>query len=187
MATQNSNVGAGIANGTCATFERAVFKPGATATPVQLYGKWVYAIDIADVDHLVLRWTDSKFRGCFKLHPKDSMFDVRFPVWDTTGRMQREVQRIHLHYIPMLINYATTGHKLQGKSLDTLVIGQWTAMENWAYVVLSRVRTLDGLFLLEPIPRNIRFEPSQQYHDMMQDLRVYLADPEHVRHLYNAV
>ena len=43
-------------------------------------------------------------------------------------------------------NVATTGHKLQGMSKDNLVVTDWNYDKNWVYVVLSRVRTLAGLF-----------------------------------------
>jgi hypothetical protein len=51
------------------------------------------------------------------------------------------------------------------------VIAQWSSVKNWAYVVLSRVRTLAGLFLEKPIPDNIDFTPNPDYLDMMARLR----------------
>ena len=71
--------------------------------------------------------------------------------------------KICLHQFPIVLNHATTGHKLQGKSLDQLVVVEWSKTKNWAYVVLSRVRSLDGLFLMEPIPEKIDFKPSDDY------------------------
>ena len=71
----------------------------------------------------------------------------------------------------VVLNHATTGHKLQGKSLDALVIAQWSKTKNWAYVVISRVRTLAGLFLTHPIPDDIDFMPSSDYLEMMENLR----------------
>ena len=53
-----------------------------------------------------------------------------------------------------MMNDATTGHKLQGMSVNKLIIVSWSSKENWVYVVLSRVRTLKGLFLLKPLPKN---------------------------------
>ena len=50
------------------------------------------------------------------------------------------------------MNDATTGHKLQGMSKDKLIIVSWSFIPNWIYVVLSRVHTLKGLFLLRPLP-----------------------------------
>ena len=54
--------------------------------------------------------------------------------------------------LPINMNDGTTGHKLQGMSKDSLIIVSWSWKPNWIYVVLSRVRTLKGLFLLKPLP-----------------------------------
>ena len=44
-------------------------------------------------------------------------------------------------------NKATTGHKLQGVSLNRMFVRSWEyGILNWVYVVLSRVKTL-GVFL----------------------------------------
>ena len=56
--------------------------------------------------------------------------------------------------LPINMNGATTGHKLQGMSKDKLIVVSWSFVPNWIYVVLSRVRTLKGLFLLKPLPEN---------------------------------
>ena len=66
------------------------------------------------------------------------------------------------------LNDATTGHKRQGISKDVIIITSWPkggmAMwnKNWEYVVLSQVRSLDGLYLLEPIYLEKSFKPSEE-------------------------
>ncbi len=46
----------------------------------------------------------------------------------------------------------STGHKLQGMTKIYLIVSQFNySTPNWIYVVLSRVTTLEGLFLLHPI------------------------------------
>ncbi len=56
--------------------------------------------------------------------------------------------------LPINMNDATTGHKLQGMSKDKLIVVSWSFIPNWIYVVLSRVRTLKELFILKPLPAN---------------------------------
>ncbi len=136
-----------------------------------MHGCWVYAIDISDEDHILLRWTDSVFEGTFKIKPESRVFKCRFPVWDEFGRMKRISQSMTIEHFAAIVNYATTGHKLQGKSLDQLIISEWSRKENWAYVVLSRVQTLSGLFLTKPIPFDIDFSVRKNYSDMMSRLR----------------
>ena len=78
---------------------------------------------------------------------------------------------VYLTQFPLVVNFATTGHKLQGKTVDQLVIAQWTAVRNWAYVVLSRVRELRGLFLTRPIPPNLETAPKPALLEMMERMR----------------
>ena len=83
--------------------------------------------------------------------------------------------------IVLTVNHATIGHKLQGKSLKQLVVAEWSKMKNWAYVVLSRVQSLEGLFLMKPIPNDFEFKPSEDYINMMKSLRKsILKTPEDV-------
>ena len=51
-------------------------------------------------------------------------------------------------YMPINCNISTTGHKLQGKTLDHLVVNSFAyGCTHWVYVVLSRVRQLTNLIL----------------------------------------
>ena len=71
---------------------------------------------------------------------------------------------------PINLNDATTGHKLQGMSKDVVIITSWPRgglFKNWEYVVLSRVRTLDGLYLFEPIDLEKSFKPSPEFQRYM--------------------
>ncbi len=72
------------------------------------------------------------------------------------------------------INDATTGHKLQGMSKDVIVVSSWptgglaTMFKNWEYVILSRVRTLSGLYLVEPINMDKSFKPSSELKNILK-------------------
>ena len=49
-------------------------------------------------------------------------------------------------------NKATTGYKLQGISLNQMVVRSWNySTPNWIYVVLLRVRTLEGLYICKKL------------------------------------
>jgi hypothetical protein len=52
-------------------------------------------------------------------------------------------------------NNATTGHKLQGSSVDSIFVHAWIYEKNY-YVVLSRVRTHKGLYLRHPLDFDLR-------------------------------
>ena len=170
MGTENDDVKNGIANGTTSTFEQIVFKGEAKPTAILMHGRWVYGIDIQDIDHLVLRWKDSTFKGTFKVHPKNRMFRVNFPIYEPGFDNLRVNTRIMMTFLPVILNHATTGHKLQGKTVKELIIAQWSLAKNWAYVVLSRVKTLEGLYLLKEIPKDVDFSPHLAYLSMMERL-----------------
>jgi len=58
--------------------------------------------------------------------------------------------------LPVIINYATTGHKLQGSGVDNVFVHRWSYATNWAYVMLSCVKTKKGLFMRKPLSKDLR-------------------------------
>ena len=186
MCNDNKDVANGVANGTTGTFKKLHVLPGTELVPIRMHGHWVNAVDIDQVKSIELEWCgNDKFKGRFRLLPETATCKVNFPV---TVMGKRELFRtsVKLHCLPVNVNHATTGHKLQGKSVDEIVIVEWSKSnaKKWAYVVLSRVKTLDGLFLLKPIPDNIDFMPDERYTEMMERLRARIsAMPEDVSDL----
>ena len=87
----------------------------------------------------------------FKLTPKKYTATVYCTIDDNVSDTTEFRQTI-IHQIPVVDNDGTTGHKLQGTSKDMLIGVDWSFQNNWIYVVLSRVRTLKGLFLLKRLP-----------------------------------
>jgi len=69
---------------------------------------------------------------------------------------------------PVNICTASTGHKLQGRSKDFIIVSSWPKLQgnaafvNWEYVVLSRVRTLKGLYLFQKLDLNRSYAPSEE-------------------------
>ena len=56
---------------------------------------------------------------------------------------------------PLISNSCTTGHKLQGCTVDDILVNSWHYAANWVYVVLSRVRTMAGLYIREPLSKDL--------------------------------
>jgi hypothetical protein len=104
--------------------------------------------------------TDLKERR-FKLEPE--LFSTKVSVREFVGSKQKIQFNCRMRQIPANTNDATTGHKLQGMSKDVIIVTSWpTGFKNWEYVVLSRARTLSGLYLVKPIDMNKSFKPSIQ-------------------------
>jgi hypothetical protein len=174
MVNENTDVHNGIANGTTAVFVKAILRPGAKLQPIQMFGYWVNSVTVDEVDQLEFEWQDyDRFKGKFRVSAIQGVYNVKFPVTEM-GREIRVGTTIQLTQFPAVVNFATTGHKLQGKSMDELLIAEWSKVKNWAYVVLSRVRTLAGLFLETPIPADMDFMPNEDYLEMMARLRLHI-------------
>ena len=88
----------------------------------------------------------------FRLKPKTYSCTIQFPLTSDCEDLTMHLGNARVAQIPVNSNIATTGHKLQGMSKDTLIVNSWNyQFSNWIYVVLSRVRTLSGLFLCRPL------------------------------------
>ena len=178
MGNVNSDVANGIANGTTCTLKHVVLKAGKRPHPIRMHDCWVNAVEVSDVKHMELNFHDSsQFVGRFRIIASKATYKVVFPVMEQ-GRIVKMKTTMDLTQFPIVVNHATTGHKLQGKTLDRLVIAQWSEKKNWSYVAISRVRTLGGLYLKKAIPDGIDFSPPKEYLNMMSDLRArILANP----------
>jgi hypothetical protein len=104
----------------------------------------------------------------FKLYSKKyyCTFDSDLVTSEDTGlprvsvtRKKKQLMKVGLEQFSVNLNDATTAHKLQGCSKNNLIVKDWFYSHGWVYTVLSRVRTLSGLFLMKPLVfRQEKFE-----------------------------
>ena len=175
MIKDNEDVHNGVANGTTALFEYLCLKLGATKHKVCYNGYWVWAVHAEDVEFMRLKWTaDSTFKGHFCIAPKKRTYSVDI-VRKEMGQTEKFKPKIKILQFVVTVNHATTGHKLQGKSVNSLIIWEWSTQRNWIYVVLSRVKTIQGLFLRKPIPLDAPTAPHPNYTLMMDSLRAKIT------------
>ena len=74
--------------------------------------------------------------------------------------------------LPIISNTATTGHKLQGASLNELFVHTWFYGTNWVYVILSRVRTMNGLYFREKLQKRwTSFQIPKKYTQLINKLK----------------
>ena len=172
MYGHNDDVYNGVANGSTALLEKVVLHEGRKPHKIRYNGYYVFAVNAEDVKYMQLQWTkDSAFSGSFTVAPKTltcrSTMNVRID-----NKEEKNDIVVTILQFGVLNNHATTGHKLQGKSVDSLLVGEYnTTLPNWIYVVLSRVRKLKDLYLLKKLPEDISSTPNQQMTDMMERLR----------------
>ncbi|KAL7493251.1 hypothetical protein ACHAWT_002307 [Skeletonema menzelii] len=99
---------------------------------------------VAEKASRIVRLAPSKTRGV----------KIEVNVTGMRNEKKNKIKKATITQVPINMNDATTGHKLQGMSKDKLIVTNWTFKSNWVYVVLSRVRTLSGLYLLKPLPED---------------------------------
>ena len=116
----------------------------------------------------------------FKLEPEQFTPEVTVKHYHASSK--KIVFRCKMMQIPANSNDATTGHTLQGMSKDAIIVSSWPTgslaamFKNWEYVVLSRVRTLSGLYLVKPIDMDKSFQPSPQLASYMDKIRKFEKD-----------
>jgi ATP-dependent exoDNAse (exonuclease V) alpha subunit len=77
------------------------------------------------------------------------------------------------HQIPLLLAWACTNHRVQSTTLDYAVcdLGTNIFCEGQAYVALSRVRNLHGLFITEFYPPSIKVnKKALEYSKTLEEL-----------------
>ena len=95
----------------------------------------------------------------FQLKPEQFLTTIDFPLGFNKHGVQIKLGKVKVNQLPVNCNIATTGHKLQGMSKDTLIVNSWGyGFDNWVYVVLSRVRTRSGLVLSAKLDLHKKFK-----------------------------
>jgi hypothetical protein len=97
-----------------------------------------------------------------------------------------------MHQIPANSNDGTTGLKLKGMSKDVIIVSSWPTrglsknFYNFEYVVLSRVRTLLRLYLVDSIDMEKSFSPSSQLRTYIDKIKkkknIYLMNAKKICH-----
>jgi len=160
MLPVNIDVVNGKANGTQAVVEKVVLHNGVSPRPVKLNDRiTVQGVTAGEVKHVVLRHINDRITiPLFEVGTKEYAFKAQVlnPTAITTKCYARESLDMKATQVALLVNNATTGHKLQGSGVTTLFVHSWSYVANWVYVMLSRVKTLDGLYLRMPLDTNLR-------------------------------
>jgi hypothetical protein len=144
MLTMNKNVSCGKANGSRLLLEHVCVKVGEQPMLVKMEcGTIIRAFTASQIKHLTVRHESSD------IEPPTFCVQSQTFKFKTTLAMGDHKHKVHMeaNQMPLVSNSATTGHKLQGYTAKELLVNNFNYATHWAYVVLSRVRTMAGLFL----------------------------------------
>ena len=138
----NNNVRHGEANRTTVTLISVCLKPN--IVPIQIIisklpVKAVYALQVISI---VLKHNNPKIiPNMFQLEPIEFCITTRIlkPKLLQMKEDDHEMVKMKATQLPVISNQATTGHKLQGASINQLFVNNWNYTTNWPYVVLSQL------------------------------------------------
>jgi len=157
MMNENADVGNCEANGTMCEFEGIVFRDGVDYSNLEkivIDGYWVWCVSVCQIQSIKLRVLDGLEEDdeikYVHMSPINAVGIAHFPVplYDSVDKNTPRIWRgFKFKQFPLNVANARTIHKLQGRSIENLVISTWDYTDNWIYVALSRVKTLKGLFL----------------------------------------
>jgi hypothetical protein len=178
MYTENHDVANGIANGTLCHLVKVVLHSDVTENDFEkmnIDGYYVRTIDATKVNYLLCKMEGSN--RTFEVRADHVSCKIDLPIELIPGEKTRKIVRASINRFPVLINHATTGHKLQGQTKPSLCISDWHYGANWPYVVISRVKTLKGLFLLKPIREDHDFSQDERLIRMLTRMRTKTPTP----------
>ena len=153
MMTKNKNVIGGQANGSKVLAKGVYTKPGETPYLVSLVnGRKIRAFTCSQIHSLLLEHQNDLIR------PRQFQFvaDSHTGIAKIPDEFQQRQVRFKGTQFSLVSNSATTGHKLQGATVESLLVNDWNYNKNWVYVVLSRVRTMLGLFIQKKLSTDMR-------------------------------
>jgi hypothetical protein len=160
MVSTNDHKKNKVVKGTTGKFKGIKLKENKSVKEEIWNGFKVFTVEAADVDYIVCEHSkanDNEVPRIFHLPTRSFEVSIKFPIG---GNKFFKLSKCIINQFPINNDLATTGHKLQGKTKKNLVVSELNyGTTNWIYVVLSRVTTLSGLFLLQPLRKNYNPKP----------------------------
>lgn len=177
MLVQNKNVPKGQANGSRVFLQTVNVKPNEEPILCTLKcGTTIRVFRAQQIKSLVVEQENDKINPrSFEITPtKEVQFLAKMKI-----QGEKLSTKMKGTQFPTVSNSATTGHKLQGYTAKQLLVNDWQWQQNWAYVVLSRVTEMKGLFLREPLTENLdKYRMNEHMLAMIRGFREdYYIDP----------
>lgn len=180
MITSNGDIKKGRANGSLCRGLKIKLKEGVVPQWKNYDGKKVVTVSSYDCEYMLCEHWKAEREGQapkrFKLTPDDDTYELKMPMQGHVIAFKLSVTQFGV-----ISSIGTTGHKLQGMSKDNIIVTSWNyRTRNWVYVVLSRVRTLGGLHLLQKLKATVDFSPHpkllEEEHRLKQLESIFLSN-----------
>ena len=169
MHTKNTKVIEGQANGSRVRVRRIDVKVGESPSILVLdCGTKVRAFLASQIDGIIVE------HEAKDISPRQ--FRVEIDNWAFSTELKCGIEEMNVKMkgkqFPIISNSCTTGHKLQGCTVESVLINDFNCTKNWPCVVLSRVKTMDGLYLREKLSTDLKkYKMSNAMKAMLQRFR----------------
>jgi len=153
MLTLNSDVPSGEANGSRVILQSMDLKAGEESFDLLLdNGTTICGLFASQLESITVEHENEDITPRqFQIEPHLFSFTCMMKLGDEERYMAMKGLQF-----PVISNTCTTGHKLQGCTVDSILVNDWYYGANWAYVVLSRVKTMAGLYLTKPLTYDLK-------------------------------
>ena len=165
MVTINTDVSKKIANGTmCHLYDIILRNDAAIRIHRTKNGAQMPTVYADEIVCILFHHRLAEFKAT---HNFDSLPLGCFPVITTKKTIRCKLGKnnktfsVSVTQFPCTLANIITGHKIQAQSLNSVILGTLSKIHQygttgWIYVVLSRVRTLSGLFLLVKLCTDVK-------------------------------
>ena len=153
MLTENKDVPSGQANGSRLKLKSVKVKMGEQPMIVSLLsGVRIRAFSATQIASLTLRHEVEDIK------PQEFEVVSKSFTFSAIVNLSDDKRALHMkgNQFPIVSNGVTTGHKLQGCSMEMLAVFEQFYGQNWMYVILSRVRTMQGLYLAHSLDSDLK-------------------------------
>ena len=175
-----------IGNGSLCKCRRVKLKTGGRKVWKNWDGRKVWTTSVDEIEYVEFEHFPKAPKGAekvFRLEPEEFSAIIDFPLTGDGNGIKVKLGNVKVSQIPVNCNIATTGHKLQGMSLDNLVVNSWGyKFENWVYVVLSRVRKRKGLGLNKKLDLKREFKVPEKL--LSFERRMKLREEAYLREVH---
>ena len=119
----NKRIEEGLVNGTPCLGQYIKLKHGCKFKKENWEGHMVNTIKAHEIDHIICKKENTSlpsFDEYFKIKPEGATCTVKLPHLKSLP-----LQKLFISQLPINSNVSTTGHKLQGKTLNSSVVNSW--------------------------------------------------------------
>jgi len=129
LRTDNTIVRKGQANGTQYILKRILLQHGELPSTITIASKRIQLLRASQVNHLQCM-TKGKNPKLHKVEPVTRTFTAKYPLpiqlcLSTNSRAKHRALYMMATQLPVVSNNATTGFKLQGASVPSLLVKEW--------------------------------------------------------------